>query len=302
MDSSLQERLQLNYFYDENDLVEEIIFTRNNFETQQIQRTKQLYIYDVNNNVQEIVLYNIDENNTEEIIQRREFTYDTTERLENVLAYNIVDNMEELSYRVFYTYEDQGKKVFSVFEIFNNELVTETRREELSFDDFGNLISKINETDGSSLVLTTEYDYNTESTRDDLIFPYSSGFAPNPTSFLRQENQLLSFGRKTNINTQVDLTLYYWSEREATTSLSDTPIADLKIYPNPVGSVMFVENIDLEADLFLNVYNLQGIKIVSRELLDVKQAIDMSILSSGAYFFTLNDADHILYKGKFIKE
>ncbi len=68
------------------------------------------------------------------------------------------------------------------------------------------------------------------------------------------------------------------------------PTSNFTLYPNPVNNTITISVIDIES-YQLSVTDLTGKTVLTKSLNGIENTLDVSSLSSGAYFFTLNSGD-----------
>ena len=84
------------------------------------------------------------------------------------------------------------------------------------------------------------------------------------------------------------------------TSLSNITDSDIRIYPNPVKSILEITTMDVTIDS-IKVFNMYGALVKIINLSDSRANVDVSQLASGAYFIRFMSGDNVITK-KFIKE
>lgn len=72
---------------------------------------------------------------------------------------------------------------------------------------------------------------------------------------------------------------------------------EISIYPNPAQHEVFVK---MKEDAMLDIYNVLGEKIATRELKTGENKIDMSIFNNGTYFFKLSNSSSVLKFSKVV--
>lgn len=87
-----------------------------------------------------------------------------------------------------------------------------------------------------------------------------------------------------------DRDTYYYSDQVISSVSEPILIDEVKIYPNPARDFVFFD-VDTHS-AFVELFDMQGKKVLSQELLESKQ-IDVSRLKSGIYFYKLVQADKI---------
>lgn len=79
---------------------------------------------------------------------------------------------------------------------------------------------------------------------------------------------------------------------------------EYRIYPNPVNSLLTVEypvETDLEELVYLRLYSIHGQELLNLQLTgNGKQEIDLTAVSEGIYFLTIQQDDNLLYQDKLI--
>lgn len=86
--------------------------------------------------------------------------------------------------------------------------------------------------------------------------------------------------------------------------ISNKMTAGVKIYPNPVNSILHVEfNSAGATQKIVSLFNASGQTVQMKQTTENMAEIDVRQLSSGTYFIRINDANgKVLFNGKVIKE
>ncbi|WP_167609835.1 T9SS type A sorting domain-containing protein [Maribellus sediminis] len=76
-------------------------------------------------------------------------------------------------------------------------------------------------------------------------------------------------------------------------------VEQILIYPNPVNDRFFVEvKSDSQSSFKIQLYNLNGAKVYSGDVLPNSKTVHKPIISSGTYIYTISQNSQIVYKGK----
>jgi hypothetical protein len=70
-------------------------------------------------------------------------------------------------------------------------------------------------------------------------------------------------------------------------NLSLTGAGVMKVYPNPVSNVVYIQNAP-ETDFTLSIYRMNGVLVLTTKLSSGTKSIDVSYLSSGLYLLNVN--------------
>jgi len=87
------------------------------------------------------------------------------------------------------------------------------------------------------------------------------------------------------------------------TNISSTDNFNIKLYPNPTHTSLFIDNIDMIHISEITILDLEG-KILQNELIDSQQSqlkIDLELLSSGAYVLRIKTGNEFITKRFIIK-
>ncbi len=77
----------------------------------------------------------------------------------------------------------------------------------------------------------------------------------------------------------------------------------VSVYPNPFSSsINVVVNDVVQTNLEFSVYNVLGVKIISKVLIPQLNIVETNFLNQGIYFYTVKDKDKILQTGKLVRE
>ena len=70
-------------------------------------------------------------------------------------------------------------------------------------------------------------------------------------------------------------------------NLSLTGAGIMKVYPNPVSDVVYIQNAP-ETDFMISIYRMNGVLVLTTKLIAGAKSIDVSYLSSGLYLLNVN--------------
>jgi hypothetical protein len=70
-------------------------------------------------------------------------------------------------------------------------------------------------------------------------------------------------------------------------NLSLTGAGVMKVYPNPVSNVVYIQNAP-ETDFTVSIYRMNGVLVLTTKLSSGTKSIDVSYLSSGLYLLNVN--------------
>lgn len=80
---------------------------------------------------------------------------------------------------------------------------------------------------------------------------------------------------------------------------SEIVLKNANIYPNPFDNYLVVENNDVH---YVEIFNLMGVKMLSQDVKNTSNVIDVNLLPSGMYLVRTVDADGTIYLNKMIKK
>jgi len=70
-------------------------------------------------------------------------------------------------------------------------------------------------------------------------------------------------------------------------NLSLTGAGVMKVYPNPVSDIVYIQNAP-ETDFTVSIYRMNGVLVLTAKLSSGTKSIDVSYLSSGLYLLNVN--------------
>lgn len=70
-------------------------------------------------------------------------------------------------------------------------------------------------------------------------------------------------------------------------NLSLTGVGVMKVYPNPVSDVVYIQNAP-ETDFTVSIFRMNGVLVLTTKLSSGTKSIDVSYLSSGLYLLNVN--------------
>ncbi len=94
-----------------------------------------------------------------------------------------------------------------------------------------------------------------------------------------------------------DLTVFY--DIEILVSTADHEMAEMSVYPNPVRSMLYVENLTMNSQV--TVKNVLGQTLVSMPSAEAHSGINVSQLSDGIYLLVVEKGDQVTSITKFVK-
>lgn len=293
------------YSYNNNQLIDAIRLETglDSFELTNIKA----FAYNADGLVESLRTITHDENDNEVVTHRTEYTYDPVGRLTREENFVLSEELGAFELRSFtkFNHDSIPNTVVETL-VPSNSIWKEVR--EYILDENQDIISeRYRSTQMNQSIEIVAYDYNKELSSVSIDFPTITSPEPRFQDFYERPSQLVS-ATLTDISTDgtigdTKVINYFWSKQNETTSIKNTIVANIDVYPNPV-----INNLTLEIDvsekvLTLEVYDLMGRKqFVVDNVLSGNQQIDVSLLGTGMYFFTLQDEKQVLYSGKFIKE
>jgi len=141
------------------------------------------------------------------------------------------------------------------------------------------------------------YTYDEQYSFEDLILP----FRPSRLFYNHKRDESLNKISDAYTNELVNDSRSLFNYVEVnTTSISTINSIDFISYPNPVKDFVSFDILESHSTISLEIYDVHGRNVLSK-IVNHQQAVDLSGLSSGMYFYQLNIDDSI-QKGKLIKE
>jgi len=108
-------------------------------------------------------------------------------------------------------------------------------------------------------------------------------------------------GGSIDLNTgTIDPTITYCLYSCGTVSVESASLSHVQVYPNPVMDICVFENDDIIRKI--EVFNVYGQQVILLEASSHKAEIDMSLLSSGLYIYTLYFENNKSISGKLLKQ
>ena len=91
------------------------------------------------------------------------------------------------------------------------------------------------------------------------------------------------------------------TELQINVSIKDWNIANIAIYPNPVDDMLYVELPNIDGELTLQVLNLQGKQLISKQPANTtKTELSLQHLSPGIYLLQMSDQQGNYYHEKIV--
>ncbi len=266
--------------------------------------------YDDNQVLESISLTSIEVATGDRIVNSIVFDFDA----EGILSSYSVFGLDDYKNRVLiiefvYSFDEQGRLTSELANAFVYGMPILVQAIDVFYDSIPNtVLVEIDQpaqgTGFSSQIVLT---YNEGIDVEELIYPSMSDPFPRLTDAFELDGQLAflesnAFDLNGNITGSSE-TSYFWAQQDFDTSVDDFSTQNIEVFPNPVNDILNFQIGDQVSGLSFEIYNLMGQQqLVEGGVLGQDQKIDVSLLSSGMYFFTLQDEKQVLYTGKFIKE
>ncbi len=253
----------------------------------------------------------IDSTNTFVLSWKNDYTYNSN----NQLTYKISHQWENTdsiwikSYQCNYEYDAYENTIYEdklLWDSTANEWVFDYQ-ENFEYDASGNTILQNHQgwdTTSSSLITEyqNDYTYDFETLYSEIVFPpeYEYWNISNLVYFDQYANMMLqknSSEQKNNQLTTTEVFNFFYSQK-ITSGLVLSEQNELKVFPNPASSFIDVEIEDSLQPLTIELYNIQGQKMITKQLTDSKR-LDVSGLYSGLYIYRLTQNNQI-HSGKIL--
>jgi hypothetical protein len=73
---------------------------------------------------------------------------------------------------------------------------------------------------------------------------------------------------------------------------------EISIYPNPVNNIL---NVDISENAVINIYNMQGELVLTKDINGTSNVINMLNIEKGLYFYSIITETNEQQLGKFLK-
>jgi hypothetical protein len=258
--------------------------------------------------------YNIDDSTKAFVLNwKNDYTYDDNGNLTYKISNNWdgIDSSWIKNYEQNYSYDAYGNTIFKnklVWDTITNDWIGDYEENYL-YDASGNALLKnklVWDTTTNKFLTEhqTDYAYDFETQFSEIIYPseYEYWHISNLKYFDQYANTMLQKTYSEQKNNQLEPTEvfnFYYSEKNIT-STNNFAQQKIKVYPNPATNFIQFDGIEKSKQALVELYNLNGEKILSKEI-NKGRKLAISHLTSGMYLFKLTQ-DSQINLGKIIKK
>ena len=235
--------------------------------------------------------------------RKTNYLYDTDWNLTDIILSVMGDDSEWHPYqKTSYTYDLKGNMTSFTDYVWDNQESTwdpTDLKHEYQFDDLNNMVVMLLTHMDFPMSFKTDYFYNNDFTFDDLLLPNLYQI------YLPRFNHMLTYGDNFIWNDTTEQwdgdgkETYYYSEQNIS-DITDSFEESVNVYPNPASDYIYFEFKNHSANTWVEIYDAQGRKVVSREITS-RQQIIINHLEKGLYIYKLNQSGS-LTSGKLIIE
>ena len=239
------------------------------------------------------------------LTDRGSLNYDSNNNIESIVSEVYNNGTYSLDYRDSFTYDSKNQLIRKIFEIWNGSSYDLDEEFDYTYDANGNLVTEVFdyqfETPGPIGKETYVYDSNVLMSsianpfRDKTGLDYIFDDYPFVNKVLEQNYQ--SYDSNTmSYNGVSSKTVYNYN---ATLNVPEpvTPIASIKVYPNPTSDFIEIETSNFNFT-HADVIGILGNRILSTD----KAVVNLTSLPAGLYFLNIHDDNGSLSTHKIVKE
>lgn len=147
------------------------------------------------------------------------------------------------------------------------------------------------------------YTYDLEHGYENLVAPAKREFVPDFNDAIKNmplEVEAYSWDTIAGDWALDHKYVYFYTSVEVEASLESKAASSMRLYPNPCSDFLFLESAIAGESVVFKVFDLQGHALLSYAL-EGELKVDVSLLNSGAYFYTLS-SQLVVKRGQFIKQ
>jgi hypothetical protein len=93
---------------------------------------------------------------------------------------------------------------------------------------------------------------------------------------------------------------YWYSDFKGSSSIPETPLASIRVFPNPVSDVIFIDSDQSSAPFYFELSDITGKKVISKKLIGIRNQVQLSELPGGLYLYRII-MNGESYSGKVVK-
>lgn len=304
------------YVYDSKG--NEILYTNskwNNATQQMVYNTKQVSEYDENNERTFYANFYWDSASSQWICNNKSETSQNKDTdITTIVAYeqNELDSLVATGKYEIKTDSLNRMTMVAMYTVDSTGVFYPMLKEEVGYDEYGNAtlttLHVIDETTGEFVLLykvnSVFSGYEEELStiaylRDEITGKLNIEMKRETIWQTPLEKIIVDYRRNTEIN-ELELNLrktYYYSDGSIPESASNVNNAEITVYPNPA-STFINFRLDNDSPAQIEIFNLQGTKVISERLSGEKQ-LSVSHLNKGVYIYNIIQ-NNKFYKGKMI--
>ncbi len=294
---------EYDYSYNNNNQLEEVLFTRYTSSGEINFMERSSLQYNESGDLVELNEFLTNDDYTEVLTTKIKYLYDSEQRLMQRNNYTISWETNGLIHTLNYKYKYDLANRIVERTFFNPSTMSDLQINKFEYDENDNLKLNTFHHESEPVSRITNSDFNLNIPIDDLVYPRFVSYEGRMTNAHNGQlrSVVISFLDEDGEVERTNTTDYFWSPVVFSgAEISDEP-EDIQFYPNPVSDILNLQVND--EGLTIEIYDLLGDKHFEKKNVEGgDQRIDVSLLSSGMYFFTLQDEKQMLYTGKFIKE
>ncbi len=176
--------------------------------------------------------------------------------------------------------------------------------EHYNYHDYGELAYieayRIDENQEERRAYGYSWTYDPEIKSENVLYPEHYGM-------YRDHKYMILFDSKFNKNIVFrpsfsdDLFEFFYSEIEPSSTNETLALKNIYPYPNPTFfSLRLSGDINLNGRGKLEVYDQNGVKVITKDNYNIEEEISVNVLRAGLYFYKYSIGDE-MYSGKFVK-
>ncbi len=93
---------------------------------------------------------------------------------------------------------------------------------------------------------------------------------------------------------------YWYSDFKGSSSINEAPLASIRVFPNPVSDVLFVESDQSREPMLFEMSDITGRQVISKTLIGAQNQVQLSELPGGLYLYRI-ESNGKSYFGKVVK-
>ncbi len=215
------------------------------------------------------------------------YTYDAQLRLSVRTVYQMISGTYIFQSKNTYSYNPGGELLDIITQEWDGTQWLDIHKENWTYDASGNVLTETDYDYTSGAWAPDDKldftNYNNAYTRADLLLPTNFDSNENVEYFNHQINDVTSSGWDGSA-WQVQMNIHLTYQPISVAGVDSISFADVQVYPNPTTDNLYINS---DKALTISIFDLSGKQILTNNLKQGKNTINISQLQTGIYLATI---------------